>query len=175
MPIKIIDLNAENAPSDDDLIVIRDNLTSTTRKITRAILFKNPPIEAGAITSAMIGAGQINKIHLGEDAKISVRTDSTNSPSAITPDMEDFDIFAANSLNGTLSINNPVGIKINGQGIMFRLKDNGTARGINWGGQYRPIGVTLPTATVANKTFYISGRWNEEAQKVDILGVAREA
>lgn len=175
MPIKIVDLNAETAPSDDDLIVIRDNLTSTTRKITRATLFKDPPIEAGAITNEMLADGSISKSKLGEDAKISVRLSSSTSPSSITPDMDDFDIYAATSLSGTLTINNPVGEPVNGQGLMFRLKDNGTARTLSWGGMYRAIGVTIPTATVANKTFYISGRWNEEAQKLDIIGVGREA
>ena len=175
MPIKIVDLAAETAPSDDDLIVIRDNLTSTTRKVTRTALFLNPPIPAGAITEAMLANGAVSKIKLGEDAKISVRITVAASPSTITPDMDDFDIFAATGLNTGVTLANHTGAPVNGQGIMFRLKDNGTARSISYGSEYRAIGVTLPTATVANKMTYLAGRWNEEALKLDILSVAREA
>ena len=175
MPIKIIDLNAETGPTPDDLLDIRDNLTSTTRKISVAALFSDPPIPDGAITGQMIELGSITKAHLGEDAKISVRLSSQSSPATLTPNMDDYDIFAVTNLNGNVSIAAPTGEPVNGQGIMFRIKDNGTARSIGWNGIYRGIGVTLPTATVAGKTFYISGRWNTEAQKVDILGVAREA
>lgn len=34
MPVKIVDLGGETGPTEDDLLVIRDNATGTTRKIT---------------------------------------------------------------------------------------------------------------------------------------------
>ena len=174
MPIKIIDLSSEDAPTNDDLIVIRDMLTGTTRKITRVRFFENPPINDGGITHEMLGLGIIEKENLGETAKISVRTSTQTSPGTLTPNVDDYDIFAVTSQNSTLTIAAHTGTPVNGQGMMFRIKDNGTARSISWNSIYRAVGITMPTATVANKMLYVSSRWNEEAQKWDVLSVARE-
>jgi hypothetical protein len=174
MPIKIIDLQSEDAPSPDDLVVIRDNETQTTRKITRAAFFADPPIGAGAITEEMLGDGAVSKRTLGEDAKIGVRTLVQPSPATLTPNIDDYDVFSVTALNSGMTIANPVGTPLDGQGIMFRIRDNGTARGISWGSQWRSIGVTAPSATVANKMLYVSARWNEPHARWDILSVGRE-
>jgi hypothetical protein len=56
-----------------------------------------------------------------------------------------------------------------------RIKDNGTARTISYGTQYRAIGVTLPTTTVIGKTLYLGCVWNADDTKLDVLAVAQEA
>lgn len=175
MPIKIIDLTAETNPSDDDLIIIRDNLTGTTRKITRTAFFALPPIGAGALTTSMYADGSITKAKLAADAKIQVRTNVQASPSTLTADTDNYEIQAVTNLNTSMTIANPTGTPVNGQGLMYRIKDNGTARSLSYGSSFRAIGVTLPTATTANKTLYINARWNAEAAKWDVLGVGREA
>lgn len=70
---------------------------------------------------------------------------------------------------------NPSGSAIDGIGMVIRIKDNGTARAISYGSQYRAIGVTLPTTTVINKTLYLACIWNQTDSKVDVLAVAQEA
>jgi hypothetical protein len=62
-----------------------------------------------------------------------------------------------------------------GQSILVRIKDTGTARAIAWGAKWRGIGVTLPTTTVAGKTMYIGGKWNQTDSIIDVLSVARQA
>lgn len=64
---------------------------------------------------------------------------------------------------------------LDGQGILFRIKDNGTARAISWGTQYRIIGVTLPTTTVVSKTLYVGAKWNAADTKWDVIAVGQEA
>lgn len=64
---------------------------------------------------------------------------------------------------------------LDGQGILFRIKDNGTARAISWGTQYRVVGVTLPTTTVISKTLYVGAKWNAADTKWDVLAVGQEA
>lgn len=175
MPIKIIDLTAETAPSDDDYLIIRDNATGTTRKVTRTALFLNPPIPSGAITQAMLGLGVVAKANLAADAKISVRTQSIVSTATITTDFDNYEVVDVTALATNLTFGATTGTPVNCQGFMYRIKDNGTARTITWGAAFRPIGVTLPLATVAGKVLYITGRWNAGAAKVDILAIGREA
>lgn len=178
MPIKVIDLPAEDAPTPDDLVIIRDNLTGTTRKIPLSTLFASPPIGAGVITTTMIADGAISKAKLGADAKIGVRTRSQASPGTLTPDMLNYDVENVTNLNSGMTIAAPLTSSLpnllNRQGIMFSIKDNGTAQSLSWAGIYRAVGVTIPGATVAGKMLYVAGRWNAEAQLIDILSVGRE-
>jgi hypothetical protein len=60
-----------------------------------------------------------------------------------------------------------------GQQIIIRLKDNGTARAIALGSIPRAMsGVTIPTTTVANKTHYIRGIWHNADARLDIWSVS---
>ncbi|MCK9320103.1 hypothetical protein, partial [Methanoculleus sp.] len=62
-----------------------------------------------------------------------------------------------------------------GDSLLIRIKDNGTARALSWNAIYRVIGTTLPTTTVANKTIYIGCKYNSGASKWDVLAVGQEA
>ena len=175
MPIKIIDLSSETSPTDDDYVVIRDNATNTTKKISRTVFFSTPPYGVGSIPTSALADGSVTKVKLGSDAKISVRVSSNPSPGTLTPDMSTYDMFVVTALNGAMTFANPIGSPINGQGIMFRITDNGSGQGLSFASDYRGVGVTLPTSTVAGKLLYMAGRWNQDALTLDILSVGREA
>ena len=55
------------------------------------------------------------------------------------------------------------------------IKDNGTARAITaWGTLFRPVGVTLPTTTIAGKWMYVAGKWEPSESKIHVLSVQQE-
>ena len=98
----------------------------------------------------------------------------TTSATTVTPTfLHDFVVITAQAQAFTLA--NPTGTAIDGHGISIRIKDNGTGRGISYGSQYRAIGVTLPTTTVANKTLYMGMIYNSADTKWDVVSVAQEA
>jgi hypothetical protein len=74
-----------------------------------------------------------------------------------------------------LTLANPTGTFTEGQSLIIRIKDDGTARAIGYGANFRAIGVTAPTTTVANKTTYIGCIYNSTDTKFDIIGVCTEA
>jgi hypothetical protein len=74
-----------------------------------------------------------------------------------------------------LTLANPTGTFTEGQSLIFRIKDSGTARSIAYGTNFRAIGVTAPTTTVANKTTYIGCIYNSTDTKFDIIGTCTEA
>jgi hypothetical protein len=74
-----------------------------------------------------------------------------------------------------LTLANPTGAFAEGQSLIIRIKDNGTARTIGYGANFRAIGVTAPTTTVSNKTTYIGCIYNSTDTKFDIIGVCTEA
>ena len=99
---------------------------------------------------------------------------SVTSSATVTP------TFANDQVNITaqaagLTLANPTGTAVDAWGLVVRIKDNGTARTIAYGTQYRAIGVTLPTTTVISKTLYLGMAFNNADTKWDVFAVAQEA
>ena len=83
---------------------------------------------------------------------------STTSAATITPTAGRTNQYTVTALAVTASIAAPSGTPVDGQKLMIRIKDNGTAQSISFvgtSGGYRAVGVTLPTTTVVSKVLYI--------------------
>lgn len=111
---------------------------------------------------------------IGADIKrfhgvVTVASTATLTPTAAS---NQFNITAQAA---ALTIANPSATPLDGQGILFRIKDNGTARAILWDTAYRAIGVTLPLTTVVGKTLYIGAKWNNADSKYDVIAIGQEA
>lgn len=99
---------------------------------------------------------------------------SVISSATVTPTFADDQvIITAQAV--ALNLANPTGTAADGYGISIRIKDNGTARAITYGTQYRAIGVTLPSTTVISKTLYLGMIYNSADTKWDVVAVAQEA
>lgn len=103
--------------------------------------------------------------------RINPRVVSTASTATLTPDVSTGDEFDLTAQAAALSIANPTGTPVNGQKIIIRIKDNGTARAITWSGtQYRAsTDLAFPTTTIINKTMYIGLIYNSADTKWDMI------
>ena len=63
----------------------------------------------------------------------------------------------------------PSGTPTQGQSLIIRIKDNGTARGITWNAIYRGGDIALPTTTVISKTMYLGFIYNSIDIKWDLI------
>ncbi|MET3915161.1 hypothetical protein ABID97_001943 [Variovorax sp. OAS795] len=99
---------------------------------------------------------------------------SVASSATVTPTFSN-DMVKITAQAAGLTLANPTGTAIDGLGIVIRIKDNGTARSIAYGTQYRAIGVTLPTTTVISKTTYLAMVFNNDDTKWDVVAVGQEA
>lgn len=105
---------------------------------------------------------------------ITPRLQSIVSSANVTPtNLNDEVVITAQAVGLTLV--NPTGTAVQGQSMIIRIKDNGTARTIAYDTQYRAIGVTLPTTTVINKILYLGLIYNSTDTKWDVIGVSQEA
>lgn len=129
-------------------------------------------IAAGDKFVICAGNADVEKASLGAVSAPSVQ--AVTSAATVTPTFSD-DLVKITAQAAALALANPTGTAIPGWGITIRIKDNGTARAITYGTQYRAIGVTLPTATVAGKTLYLGMIYNADATKWDVVAVAQEA
>ena len=66
------------------------------------------------------------------------------------------------------------GTETNFQKIIFRIKDNGTARAITWGSDFEDAGVALPTTTVTSKLLTVGFIYNTVTAKFGCVAVANE-
>ncbi len=74
-----------------------------------------------------------------------------------------------------LTIALPTGSPVEGQKLIIRIKDDGTARSIAYNAIFRAVGITLPTTTVVNKVLYLGCIFNSAETKWDVVAVAQEA
>ena len=102
------------------------------------------------------------------------RVQSVTSSATVTPTSTN-DLVKITAQAAGLTIANPTGTMSEGQAMIIRIKDNGTAQTIAFGTNYRAIGVTLPTTTTISKTIYIGLVWNDTDTKFDVLGINTQA
>jgi len=144
-------------PVGTKFIGISPNVNTAERKSAQA----NSPSEVYTIEE------------ISELAKIPV-VQSVVSAATVTP-VATNDIVVITAQAAGLTLANPTGTWVQGQALMIRIKDNGSARTIAYDTKYRAIGVTLPTTTTASKTTYLGVIYNATDDKFDVMGVTTEA
>ncbi len=137
-----------------------------------------------APASALSGAELLQLVQTGTDKQVTAAVlvalarvpsvQSVASAGTVTPTFGN-DLVTITAQAVALTIANPTGTAIPGLGLVIRLKDNGTARAITWGSQYRGIGVTLPATTVATKTTYVAMIYNSTDTAWDVVAVGTQA
>lgn len=102
--------------------------------------------------------------------RVTARTATTASTSSLTIDSDATDVYTVTALAAAMTINNPSGTPTEGQRLILRIKDNGTARGLTWSGsQFRAGDIALPTTTIINKTMYLGFVWNATDSRWDFI------
>ena len=106
--------------------------------------------------------------------RIDPRVVSIASSSTPTPNADVTDIYLITALAAGATFGSPTGTHVQGQKLMYRIKDNGTARALSYNAVFRAVGVTLPTTTIISKTLYLGCIYNATDTKWDIIAVAME-
>jgi hypothetical protein len=129
----------------------------------------------GATTLAGASIATYSGTETLTNKRIDPRVTSAASASTLTPDISVSDVYAYTALAAGLTINAPTGTPLDGDKLIFRLLDNGTARALTWNATYTVIGVTLPTTTTANKTTYVGCIYNANNTRWDVIAVTTQA
>jgi len=107
--------------------------------------------------------------------RVTQRVGTVASSATPTPVGDSNDMFTVTALAANATFAVPSGTPTDGQKLMIRIKDNGTARTLAWNAIYRAIGVTLPTTTVISKTLYVGCVYNSADSNWDVLAVGQQA
>lgn len=108
--------------------------------------------------------------------RLNPRILNQTSPSSISVDIGLYDQYNITALANSLAFSaSTTGTPINGNKMIFRIKDNGSAQTLSWttsgSGSYRAIGVTLPTTTIASKVLYVGCIYNSTEAYWDVVAV----
>jgi hypothetical protein len=106
--------------------------------------------------------------------RITKRVDTQTSSASPTPDSDSYDMYILTALGAAAAFGIPSGSPTQGQGLIIRIKDDGTARALTWNAIYRGIGTSLPSTTTISKTLYLGFVYNSTDTKWDLVAVANE-
>jgi len=106
--------------------------------------------------------------------RVTPRSGTVASSATPTINTNNVDIFTitALALAITSMTTNLSGTPVNGQKLIIRIKDDGTARSITWGASFSPAGATT---TTLGKTQYNGCIYNSTSSKWDIVATVNEA
>ena len=163
------------------------NKTLTSPTITTATI--TTPTITGAIMSNVTNTGTVT-FPTASTTLVGTGTTDTLTNKRVTPrivssattsvqvDANTTDQYNAIGFASGIVFFNPVGTPTDGQKLIIRITDNNTAQTVTWqggSGGFRAVGITLPSATVANKTIYVGCIWNANVGQWDAVAVSTQA
>lgn len=128
---------------------------------------------SGGTSSAVAGTDYVSPTGAETltNKRITPRINTTTSTSTLTIDSDTTDQYTVTALAVPMTIAAPTGTPTDGQRLVIRILDNGTARALTWNSIFRVVGTVLPTTTVLSKTTYVGCIYNTAATKWDVVGV----
>jgi hypothetical protein len=100
--------------------------------------------------------------------RITLRVQSEISNATPTPDIDSYDDYQLTALAAPATFAIPAGTPTNHQKLLIRIKDDGTARAIDFNAIYRfSTDLAKPTTTVLGKTLYLGFIYNSADTKWD--------
>jgi hypothetical protein len=147
------------------------NKTLTTPTISSIV--NTGTLTLPTATDTLVGRGTTDTL---TNKRIDPRDVVAATATTLTPDLSVGDIYAYTALATSLTINTPIGSPANGEILLFRFFDNGTARSLLWNGPFTAIAVTLPTVTVPTKTTYVGCIYNSSSSPAswDVIAVSTQ-
>tara|TARA_R100000278_G_scaffold121091_1_gene104213 strand:+ start:93 stop:785 length:693 start_codon:yes stop_codon:yes gene_type:complete len=189
-------ITAKATPTSSDLLIIEDAADSNNKK---KITIGNLPATSDANAVHVNAANEItaitekttvanadefiiedsgdsgNKKSIKRKAVVDPISTSTASSATLTVDSDTTEVAVLTAQAAALTIAAPTGSPVEGQKLIIRVKDDGSARGITFNAIFRAIGITLPTTTVASKITYLGFIYNSTDTKWDAIAVKTEA
>lgn len=130
---------------------------------------------AGVMTIEGVEVVTLSRTQTLTNKTLTPRIGTTTSSATPTPSADSHDQYNVTALAEAATFGAPTGTPTDGQKLILRVKDNGTARALAWNAIYRAMGTALPTTTVLNKTLYLGLIYNAADTKWDLVASAQEA
>jgi len=153
------------------------NVTASTINVGTTVAFTGGSNEAtlSANSAVLIPTQQAVKAYADSTRDPRTTTETSSATPTINTDNIDIHTITAQAEAITSMTTNLSGTPVNGQKLIIRIKDDGTARAITWGASFASRGATLPTTTVLGKYHHIGLIYNSTATIWDCVAAVVEA
>ena len=161
------DLGLTGTNSGDQTTITGNAGTATTLQTSRTIAVSGP------YTGAGVGFDGSANITIALVPSPRIQSEASNATPTPTSNTTDIHVITAQAAAAAFAA--PTGSPVQGQKLIIRIKDNGTARALTWDAIYRAMGTALPTITVLGKTLYLGFIYNFTDTRWDLVASAQEA
>ena len=128
--------------------------------------FTDVPIAQGGTGASTLAGASIptyTSTNTFTNKRITQRVKTFSSDATPDIDSDDYDAVTITAQDAAITDVNVTGTPTNFQKLIFRIKDDGTARAITWGDDFKDAGVALPTTTVISKLLTVGFIYNTVA------------
>lgn len=148
-----------SGPASLDFHEDTDNGTNKVTLIAPASVASDKTLTMPDATDTLVGKATTDTL---TNKRVAPRTLAVTSAAEPTINTDNCDIasIAALATAITSMTTNLTGTATTNDVLIFRIKDNGTARAIAWGASFKAEGVPLPTTTVISKQLTVAFMWN---------------
>ena len=111
---------------------------------------------------------------IGRHVPVAFDTTSTTTP---TPNADLYDQYSLTALAADAAFAAPTGTPVDGQKLVIRIEDDGTARDLTWNAIYEACGDGIAAAidsTTLSKKMYVGCIYNTANTKWDVVAVSEE-
>lgn len=173
----IVSLSTSTYPSLTELSYVKGVTSALQTQLNAKAALASPAL-TGTPTAPTASAGT-NTTQIATTAfvqtglntiKSTTSTASSSTPAPVGSSLFNYYFLTALAANATFSA--PSGTLANGNSLLIRIKDNGTARTLSWNAIYRGgTSIALPTTTTISKTMYVQFNYNSTDSKWDLVGL----
>ncbi len=164
-------------------------LSGATVQTLASKILSSPTITFGSLSSAIISSSTITLASLSTifassvtvtygglasvailGSRITKRGGTVASAATIIPTGDTADIYTVTAQAAAGDFAAPSGTPTEGQGLILRIEDDGTARALAFNAIYRAgTDIALPTTTVLGKVMYLGFIYNNTDSKFDLV------
>lgn len=164
---------APSSPVNGDFWTTTTTVNARINGTTQSLAFLASPTFTGTPSVPTATAGT-STTQIASTAFVRTPSVQSVTASATVTAVAGNDLVVVTAQNAGLILANPTGTWLQGQVLVYRIKDNGTARALTWGANFRELGVSLPPTTTISKTLYVTTIYNSTDTKFDVLAVNEE-
>lgn len=125
-----------------------------------------------ASTTSTTGLASLTGVETLTNKRITLRTNTLTTTATITVNSDSYDMTAVTTLSTATTFTAPTGTPTEGQGLIYRIKDNGTARALTFNSAFRfSSDLPAPTTTILSKVMYLLFVYNLTDAKWDCINV----
>lgn len=114
-------------------------------------------------------SGNVSWTSTLDGIRVNERVHTQTTTNSLGPDISLYDVECITALAEDMTISAVAGTPVDGNKLLFRIKDDGTPRNLTWDAIFNEAMASLPTVTVPGEELYIGTIYNDATDLWDVV------